>query len=76
MFTVRGFDDVDVGHTFSHSVTVTETHLVLAAGLAYLAAMLAGKPLDGINEHANRLAGYVCTQAGGTPGIPDELASS
>lgn len=33
MFTVRGFIDVEVGHTFSHSVTVTETHLVLAAGL-------------------------------------------
>jgi 3-hydroxybutyryl-CoA dehydratase len=33
MFTVRGFKDVEVGHTFSHSVTVTETHLVLAAGL-------------------------------------------
>ncbi|MFQ5610564.1 MAG: MaoC family dehydratase [Anaerolineae bacterium] len=33
MFTVRGFNDVDVGHTFSHSVTVTEAHLVLAAGL-------------------------------------------
>lgn len=33
MFVVRGFKDVEVGHTFSHSVTVTETHLVMAAGL-------------------------------------------
>lgn len=33
MFTERGFQDVDVGHSFSHSVTVTEAHLVLAAGL-------------------------------------------
>ena len=33
MFTVRGFKDVEVGHAFSHSVTVTETHLVLGAGL-------------------------------------------
>lgn len=33
MFMVRGFNDVAVGHSFSHSVTVTETHLVLAAGL-------------------------------------------
>jgi acyl dehydratase len=33
MFTERGFNDVEVGHTFSHSVTVTESHLVMAAGL-------------------------------------------
>ncbi len=33
MFTVRGFNDVEIGHKFSHSVTVTETHIVLAAGL-------------------------------------------
>ena len=33
MFTQRGFQDVEVGLKFSHSVTVTETHIVLAAGL-------------------------------------------
>ncbi|MFQ6014591.1 MAG: MaoC family dehydratase [Anaerolineae bacterium] len=33
MFNPPGFNDVEVGHRFSHSVTVTETHLVLAAGL-------------------------------------------
>ena len=29
----RSFEDVEVGEAFSHSVTITETHVVLAAGL-------------------------------------------
>jgi acyl dehydratase len=33
MFTERGFNDVEAGQVFSHSVTVTESHLVFAAGL-------------------------------------------
>ena len=33
MFTGRWFDETRLGETFSSSLTVTETHLVLAAGL-------------------------------------------
>jgi acyl dehydratase len=33
MFTGRWFDETEAGETFSTSLTVTETHLVLAAGL-------------------------------------------
>jgi acyl dehydratase len=33
MFPGKAFDEVEVGETFSTSLTVTETHLVLAAGL-------------------------------------------
>ncbi len=33
MFPGKAFDEVEVGETFSSSLTVTETHLVLAAGL-------------------------------------------
>ena len=33
MFTGKWFDETQVGETFGTSMTVTETHLVLAAGL-------------------------------------------
>ena len=33
MFPGKAFDEVEVGETFSTALTVTETHLVLAAGL-------------------------------------------
>lgn len=33
MFPGKAFDEVEAGETFSTSLTVTETHLVLAAGL-------------------------------------------
>lgn len=33
MFPGKGFDQTEVGETFSTSLTVTEAHLVLAAGL-------------------------------------------
>jgi len=33
MFTGKHYDEVKVGETFGSSLTVTETHLVLAAGL-------------------------------------------
>ena len=33
MFPGKAFDEVEVGETFSTSLTVTEAHLVLAAGL-------------------------------------------
>jgi len=33
VFTGKGYNEVEVGDTFSAAVTVTETHLMLAAGL-------------------------------------------
>ena len=49
----------------------------VGAGDAFTAALviglLANRDLDRINEGANRLAAYVCTQAGATPPIPKEL---
>ena len=46
----------------------------LGAGAAFTAALvmgsLKGLPLDLINERANRLAAFVCTQEGGTPAVP------
>ena len=50
----------------------------VGAGDAFTAAITLGllhnRPLDTINEHANRVAAYVCSQSGATPGIPDSLA--
>ncbi|QEH38278.1 Fructosamine kinase FrlD [Aquisphaera giovannonii] len=49
----------------------------VGAGDAFTAALvvgtLAGRPLDAINEHANEVAAYVCSQPGGTPALPDKL---
>jgi fructokinase len=49
----------------------------VGAGDAFTAALamglLAQVDLDAINEHANRVAGYVCGQAGATPTMPAEL---
>ncbi len=47
----------------------------VGAGDAFTAAltfgMLKGETLNRINEFANRLAAYVCTQKGGTPEVPE-----
>lgn len=49
----------------------------VGAGDAFTAAlvmgMLTGCPLEEINQRANKLAGYVCSQPGATPRIPEEL---
>lgn len=34
MFPGKAFDETQIGETFSASLTVTEAHLVLAAGIA------------------------------------------
>jgi fructokinase len=52
----------------------------VGAGDAFTAAlaigMLNGTPLDEINSWANRVASFVCTQAGATPHFPAELQYS
>jgi fructokinase len=35
--------------------------------------LLRGMDLDEINEHANAVASFVCTQSGATPALPEEL---
>ncbi|MBN1765154.1 MAG: hypothetical protein JW860_07845, partial [Sedimentisphaerales bacterium] len=49
----------------------------VGAGDAFTAAIAIGRlrshDLDQINEHANRVAAYVCTQPGATPRLPHEL---
>jgi fructokinase len=35
--------------------------------------LLNGDHLDKINGHANRVASFVCSQSGATPGLPDTL---
>jgi len=55
------------------------THMVdtVGAGDSFAAAMtlglLGGWDLDRINEHANRIAAYVCSCAGATPALPADL---
>ena len=49
----------------------------VGAGDAFSAAlalgMLAGYDLDRLNDYANRVAAFVCSRAGATPPIPDDL---
>ena len=52
--------------------------LMQQQGDAYTAALALGllreQPLDAINQHATRLAAYVCSQHGATPAIPDSFS--
>ena len=52
----------------------------VGAGDAFAAALVAGlldgHDLDRINFFANRLAAYVCSQAGAMPPIPQALLTS
>ncbi len=49
----------------------------VGAGDAFAAAlvvgMLRGSDIDVINDHANRVASYVCSKRGATPELPDAL---
>lgn len=65
------------GEWSDHPGQPTEVSDTIGAGDAFTACLvvglLAGHPLDAINEHANRVAAYVCSQPGGTPRLPDAL---
>ncbi len=58
-----------------HSGIITHIEDTIGAGDAFTAAAtigyLRGWGLDDINEQANRIAAYVCSQRGGMPPMPD-----
>ena len=60
-----------------HRTVVVDT---VGAGDAFSAAlalgMLEGYDLDRLNDYANRVAAFVCSRAGATPPIPDDLRIS
>jgi fructokinase len=60
-----------------HPGVATQVADTIGAGDAFSAAMtlglLAGLELDIINERANRVAAFVCSQHGATPAFPPEL---
>jgi len=59
--------------------SVTDVINTVGAGDAFTAAIIMGflndKPLDQINKEANALAGFVCTQHGAVPKLPESLTS-
>ncbi len=63
-------------HNYSeHPGIVTQVKDTIGAGDSFTAAAvigyLQGLPLDEINEQANRVAAYVCSQQGAMPYLPD-----
>lgn len=60
-----------------HSGIVTHVEDTIGAGDSFTAAAtigyLRGMALDDINEQANRIAAYVCSQRGGMPHVPESM---
>lgn len=65
------------GELSTHSGLSAQVNDTVGAGDAFTAAftigLLRGWPLDKINEHANQIAAYVCSQSGATPALPPHL---
>ena len=61
-----------------HPGIVTQVKDTIGAGDSFTAAAiigyLQGFPLDKINEQANRVAAYVCSQQGAMPHLPESLS--
>lgn len=62
---------------FAHHGYAVDVVDTVGAGDAFAAALalglLEGRDFDAINEKANRLAAFVCSQAGAMPLIPEEI---
>jgi fructokinase len=60
-----------------HPGRLVEVCDTIGAGDAFTAALavglLAGRPLEKINRHANEVAAFVCSRPGGMPALPDAL---
>ena len=67
------------GRSSEHKGFAAQVADTVGAGDSFAAAialgMLHGRTLDEINEFANRLASFVCSQNGATPRLPDTLAA-
>jgi fructokinase len=65
------------GRWSDHPGTPAEVCDTIGAGDAFTAALtvglLAGRPLEEINRHANEVAALVCSRPGGTPALPEAL---
>lgn len=65
------------GRWSEHPGVATTIADTIGAGDSFTAAMtlglLKGWELDRINDHANRLAAFVCSQAGATPSLPESF---
>lgn len=65
------------GRWSEHPGVATTIADTIGAGDSFTAAMtlglLKGWDLDRINDHANRLAAFVCSQAGATPSSPESF---
>ncbi|MBU6276276.1 MAG: carbohydrate kinase [Planctomycetes bacterium] len=65
------------GHLSDLPGTPVEIVDTVGAGDAFTAALAlgyrAGRPLESLHAHAERVAGFVCTRRGGTPAFPAEV---
>jgi fructokinase len=65
------------GEWSEHPGVATQVRDTVGAGDSFTAAvpmgLLLGWPLDRINETANEIAAFVCSQSGGTPPLPEHL---
>ncbi len=61
MFSGRGFNEVNIGDRFDHSMTLTETHIVLGAGLfGDFNPLHVNQPFAEESRYAGRIAhGYL-----------------
>lgn len=68
------------GGDSSHHGFAADVADTVGAGDAFTAAITLGllhdRPLDAINEQANRLAAFVCSQRGATPKLPNSLTGA
>jgi fructokinase len=65
------------GRWSDHPGKPAEVCDTIGAGDAFTAALTVGllavRPLEEINRHANEVAAFVCSRPGGTPALPDAL---